>query len=119
MPGLVTVTLDNGIAVITIDNPPVNALSNAVRTGIIAALNQTRDDAAVKAVVLACAGRTFIAGADITEFDKPSRPPGTGDVIEVLDAMPKPVVAALHGTALGGGLEIALGCHFRVAAPGT
>ena len=71
------------------------------------------------AVVLACAGRTFIAGADITEFDKPPKAPGTSDVIAALDAMPKPVVAALHGTALGGGLEIALGCHFRIAAPTT
>ena len=116
---LVDLRRDSGIAVITIDNPPVNALSNAVRAAIIAALNEARDDASVQAVVLACAGRTVIAGADITEFDKPSRPPGTSDVIAVLDAMPKPVVAALHGTALGGGLEIALGCHFRVAAPTT
>ena len=69
--------------------------------------------------MLACAGRTFIAGADITEFDKPPKPPGTSDVIAALDAMPKPVVAALHGTALGGGLEIALGCHYRIAAPTT
>jgi 3-hydroxyacyl-CoA dehydrogenase len=117
--GLVDVRRDGGIAVITIDNPPVNALSNAVRAGLIAALDQARDDAGVHAVVLACAGRTFIAGADITEFDKPSKPPSTTDVVETLDAMSKPVVAALHGTALGGGLEIALGCHFRVAAPAT
>ncbi len=119
MPELVTFKNDNGIAVITIDNPPVNALSNAVRTAMIVALAQARDDAGVHAVVLACAGRTFIAGADITEFGKPARPPGTSDVIMSLDAMPKPVVAALHGTTLGGGLEIALGCHFRVAAPGS
>ena len=119
MPGLVDVRRDNGVAVIVIDNPPVNALSNAVRSALIDALARTRDDGAVQAVVLACAGRTFIAGADITEFGKPSKPPGTGDVIAKLDAMPKPVVAALHGTALGGGLEIALGCHYRVAAPST
>jgi 3-hydroxyacyl-CoA dehydrogenase len=119
MPGLVEVRRDNGIAVITIDNPPVNALSNAVRSALIDALAQTRDDSAVQAVVLACAGRTFIAGADITEFGKPPRSPGTGDVIATLDAMPKPVVAALHGTTLGGGLEVALGCNFRVAAPGS
>ena len=66
MPGLVEVRRDNGIAVIVIDNPPVNALSNAVRTALMGALEQTREDKAVKAVVLACAGRTFIAGADIT-----------------------------------------------------
>jgi 3-hydroxyacyl-CoA dehydrogenase len=115
----VEVRRDNGIAVIVIDNPPVNALSNAVRKALIEALTQTQDDAAVEAVVLACAGRTFIAGADITEFGKPARPPGTGDVIDALEAMRKPVVAALHGTTLGGGLEVALGCHFRVAAPGS
>jgi 3-hydroxyacyl-CoA dehydrogenase len=119
MPGLVEVRRDNSIAVILIDNPPVNALSNAVRIALIEALAQTRDDGAVQAVVLACAGRTFIAGADITEFGKPSKPPGIGDVIAKLEAMPKPVVAALHGTTLGGGLEVALGCHFRVAAPGS
>ena len=119
MPGLVDVRRDNGVAVIVIDNPPVNALSNAVRTALIDALVQTSGDEKVQAVVLACAGRTFIAGADITEFDKPPMRPGTGDVIAVLDAMTKPVVAALHGTTLGGGLEVALGCHFRVAAPGS
>jgi 3-hydroxyacyl-CoA dehydrogenase len=119
MPGLVDVRRDNGIAVIIIDNPPVNALSNPVRSALIEALAQTRDDSAIEAVVLACAGRTFIAGADITEFGKPAKPPGTGNVIDALEAMPKPVVAALHGTTLGGGLEVALGCHFRVAAPGS
>ncbi len=119
MPGLVEVRRDNDIAVIVIDNPPVNALSNAVRIALIDALTQTRDDEAIKAVVLACAGRTFIAGADIAEFGKPAKLPGTGDVIARLDAMPKPVVAALHGTTLGGGLEVALGCHFRVATPGS
>ena len=72
-----------------------------------------------QAVVLACAGRTFIAGADITEFDKPPMRPGTGDVIATVDAMAKPVVAALDGTTLGGGLEVALGCHFRLAALGS
>ncbi len=117
--GLVDVRRDDNIAVITIDNPPVNALNNAVRTGLIDALALARDRAGIRAVVLACAGRTFVAGADITEFGKPSKPPSTTDVVTALDAMPKPVVAALHGTALGGGLEVALGCHFRVAAPTT
>ncbi|MGH6665044.1 MAG: 3-hydroxyacyl-CoA dehydrogenase NAD-binding domain-containing protein, partial [Pseudolabrys sp.] len=116
---LVELRHDGEIAVVVIDNPPVNALKNELRAGLIEMLAKARDDANVRAVVLACAGRTFIAGADITEFGKPSRPPSTIDVVAVLDAMPKPVVAALHGTALGGGLEIALGCHFRVAAPGT
>ena len=119
MPGLVDVRREGDIAVIVIDNPPVNALSNAVRSALIDALTQTRDDGGVQAAVLACAGRTFIAGADITEFGKPPKSPGTGDVIAKLDAMPKPVVAAVHGTTLGGGLEVALGCHFRVAAPNS
>ena len=119
MPGLVETRRDGGVAVIVIDNPPVNALNINVRAGLIDALERAKSDTAVHAVVLACAGRTFIAGADITEFDKPPKPPGTSDVIAALDAMPKPVVAALHGTALGGGLEIALGCHYRIAAPTT
>ncbi len=116
---LVELRRDGTIAVVVIDNPPVNALKNELRAGLIEAFANARDDASILAVVLGCAGRTFIAGADITEFGKPSRPPSTIDVVASLDAMPKPVVAALHGTALGGGLEIALGCHFRVAAPGT
>jgi 3-hydroxyacyl-CoA dehydrogenase len=119
MPGLVEVRHDGDIAVIVIDNPPVNALKFEVRAGLVEALAGARDDAGIRAVVLACAGRTFIAGADITEFGKPPKPPSAIDVITALDAMPKPVVAALHGTALGGGLEVALGCHFRVAVPGT
>jgi 3-hydroxyacyl-CoA dehydrogenase len=116
---LVELRRDGNIAVVVIDNPPVNALKNELRAGLIEACANARDDASILAIVLACAGRTFIAGADITEFGKPSRPPSTIDVVAALDTMPKPVVAALHGTALGGGLEIALGCHFRVAAPGT
>jgi 3-hydroxyacyl-CoA dehydrogenase len=119
MSGLVEARQDGDVAVIVIDNPPVNALKFEVRAGLVDALARARDDAGISAVVLACAGRTFIAGADITEFGKPPKPPSTIDVIAALDAMPKPVVAALHGTALGGGLEVALGCHFRVAVPGT
>jgi 3-hydroxyacyl-CoA dehydrogenase len=110
---------DGEIAVITADNPPVNALKHEVRAGLAEALHQTRNDAAIKAVVIACAGRTFFAGADITEFGKPPQPPGLGEVIAAIEAMPKPVVAALHGTALGGGFELALACHFRVAVAGA
>lgn len=110
---------EDSIAVITVNNPPVNALNSAMRKGLNDALSKAREDAAVEAVVITAAGRTFIAGADITEFNKPPTVPTTSDVIDAIDAMPKPVVAALHGTPLGGGLEIALGCHFRVAAPGT
>jgi 3-hydroxyacyl-CoA dehydrogenase len=108
---------DGDVAVVTADNPPVNALKHEVRAGLAQALAQARDDAAVKAVVIACAGRTFFAGADITEFGKPPQAPSLHDVIAAIEAMPKPVVAALHGTALGGGFELALACHFRVAVP--
>src|SRR5262249_61970904 len=105
--------------VLTIQNPPVHALKNAVRSGLLAASDQAKADPEIPAVVLACAGRTFVAGADITEFGKPPMTPTTGDVIATIERMGKPVIAALHGTAYGGGLEISLGCHFRVAAPGT
>src|SRR5271155_3691515 len=110
---------DGEIAVVMVDNPPVNALKHEVRAGLAEALRQARDDGAVKAVVIACAGRTFFAGADITEFGKPPQAPSLHDVLAAIEAMPKPVVAALHGTALGGGFELALACHFRVAAPGA
>ena len=110
---------EDQIAVITVNHPPVNALNSAMRQGLVNALDKAREDAEVTAVVITAAGRTFIAGADITEFNRPPTIPTTGDVIAAIEAMPKPVIAALHGTALGAGLEIALGCHFRVAAPGT
>jgi len=110
---------DGEIAIITADNPPVNALKHEVRAGLTEALRRTREDAAIKGVVIACAGRTFFAGADITEFGKPPQAPGLGEVITSIEAMPKPVVAALHGTAFGGGFELALACHFRVAVAGA
>lgn len=106
---------DDEVAVLTTNNPPVNALKHEVRAGLAEALAQVRDDGAVNAVVIACTGRTFFAGADITEFGKPPQAPGLHDVIAAIEATPKPVVAALHGTALGGGFELALACHFRVA----
>ncbi|MEO6338924.1 MAG: 3-hydroxyacyl-CoA dehydrogenase NAD-binding domain-containing protein [Caulobacteraceae bacterium] len=109
--------VQDGVAVVTVDNPPVNALSTALRTDMMEAFAQAAGDAAAKAVVLIAAGRTFIAGADITEFGKPPRSPSLQDVIDGLENMPKPVVAAIHGTALGGGLETALACHYRVAVP--
>ncbi len=109
---------DNDVAIITIENPPVNALKHAVRAGLIDALKQVKDPA-VKAVVLTGAGRAFSAGADISEFGKPLQPPGLHEVIAAIEATPKPVVAAIHGTALGGGLELALACHYRVADRGA
>ncbi|WP_339716132.1 3-hydroxyacyl-CoA dehydrogenase NAD-binding domain-containing protein [uncultured Sneathiella sp.] len=107
------------VGVITIDSPPVNALSQKVRAGIQGGIEAAVADNSVNAIVLACAGRTFIAGADITEFGKPPQEPGLNDVIATMESSTKPVVAAIHGTALGGGLETALGCHYRVANPGA
>jgi len=105
----------DGVAIVTVDSPPVNALSAAVRRGIHQQVSAAVADPAVHAIVLTCGGRTFIAGADITEFGKPPQPPSLNEVISTLENSPKPVIAAIHGTALGGGLEVALGCHFRVA----
>lgn len=109
----------DGVLVIVSDNPPVNALSHAVRSGLMDAVTAAGSDAAVKAVVIAADGRTFHAGADITEFGKPPQSPSLPEVIEAIEALDKPVVAALHGTTLGGGLEVALGAHYRVAARGS
>ncbi|MDQ7730221.1 enoyl-CoA hydratase/isomerase family protein [Halomonas sp. SpR8] len=107
------------IGVIQITNPPVNALSRAVRRGLVDALDEGVTDADAKALVVLADGRTFIAGADIREFGKPPQDPLLPDLITQLEACPKPLIAALHGTALGGGLEVALGCHYRVALAGT
>jgi len=108
-------TVEGGIAVVTLDSPPVNALSADVRDGLAAAMAAATGDPSVKAVVLICAGRTFIAGADISEFGKPARGASLPDVQAAIENSRKPVVAAIHGTALGGGLEVALVCHYRVA----
>ena len=110
----VSVRLDDGIAVITIDNPPVNAISAAVRRGLLVAIEQMAADRGVAAIVLVCAGRSFMAGADISEFGGTLRP-ALGDVLIALESLPQPVVVGMHGTALGGGVEVALACHFRLA----
>jgi len=105
------------ILVVTSNNPPVNALGAAVRQGLVAAIEEAEGDDAVKAVVIRCEGQTFFAGADITEFGKPPVMPWLPIVVDTIENCSKPVVAAIHGTALGGGLEISLGCHYRVAVP--
>jgi 3-hydroxyacyl-CoA dehydrogenase len=102
------------VAVITVNNPPVNALSQHVRQGLHEGVKQALADGAVQAIVITCAGRTFIAGADITEFGKPPSAPSLHEVLDAIEGSAKPVVAAVHGTALGGGLEVTLACHYRV-----
>jgi 3-hydroxyacyl-CoA dehydrogenase len=105
------------IAIVTSDNPPVNALSAAVRQGVAQGVERALADPAVGAIVLACAGRTFFAGADITEFGKPQVDPSLRDLQKIVENATKPVIAAIHGTALGGGLELALVAHYRIAVP--
>ncbi|WP_323010991.1 3-hydroxyacyl-CoA dehydrogenase NAD-binding domain-containing protein [Paracoccus sp. (in: a-proteobacteria)] len=113
----VTVDRQGEIAVVTVDNPPVNALGQALRQGLWDAVGTLDADPEIRAVVLVCAGRTFIAGADVTEFGKPPVPPHLPDLVARIEAAAKPWVAAIHGSALGGGLEVALGCRWRVAVP--
>jgi 3-hydroxyacyl-CoA dehydrogenase len=116
---IVRYALEGYIAVLTVDNPPVNALGIAVRAGLKAGIERAIADDDADAIVLICAGRTFFAGADISEFGTPPVPPMLRDVHEIMEDCPKPIVAAIHGTALGGGLETALACHYRVAVPGA
>jgi 3-hydroxyacyl-CoA dehydrogenase len=116
MPGIVSLRLERDIAIVTADNPPVNALSHAVRAGLKTAFEEAAASGC-KAIVLNCAGRTFFAGADISEFGKPPADPWLPQVLRTIETCAVPVVAAIHGTALGGGLETAMACHYRIAAP--
>ncbi|OBX18271.1 3-hydroxyacyl-CoA dehydrogenase [Erythrobacter sp. QSSC1-22B] len=117
MPSPISTSKQGDVLVVTSDNPPVNALGHAVRSGLQDAIAQGAADDEIKAIVIRCDGRTFFAGADITEFGKPPQGPSLPAVCDAIEASDKPVVAAIHGTALGGGCEIALACHYRVAVP--
>ncbi|KQN26083.1 3-hydroxyacyl-CoA dehydrogenase [Sphingomonas sp. Leaf33] len=113
----ITTRKDGDVLIITSDNPPVNALGAAVRQGLDRAVKEGLADDGVKAMVIACDGKTFFAGADITEFGKPMQEPGLPTLVDSIEASDKPIVAAIHGTALGGGCEVALACHYRIAVP--
>ncbi|MCZ6886175.1 MAG: 3-hydroxyacyl-CoA dehydrogenase NAD-binding domain-containing protein [Alphaproteobacteria bacterium] len=115
----VGIEVKDGIAVITVDNPPVNAISQAIRQGLIDAMKEIAGNEDIKAAIIIGAGRVFIAGADVREFGKPPLPPTLPEAITAIETCDKPVVAAIHGVALGGGLEIALGCHYRIADGGA
>jgi 3-hydroxyacyl-CoA dehydrogenase len=110
-------TTQGDIAILSLNSPPVNALSAGVRDGIHDGIQAAIADPAVKAIVLICEGRTFIAGADITEFGGAQKGASLFDAQAMIENSPKPVIAAIHGTALGGGLEVALACHYRIAVP--
>jgi len=107
----------DNIAILTLNSPPVNALSAPVREGLDKGIRQAIKDSRVDAIILICTGRTFIAGADISEFGKEPKGPSLFEVQDELENSPKPIIAAIHGTALGGGLEVALTCHYRIAVP--
>ena len=120
MPSINDVTkldIKDNIAILTLNSPPVNALSSSVREGLSLGIKDALQDNNVEAIVLICDGRTFIAGADISEFGKTPKGPSLFEVQEDLENSPKPIIAAIHGTALGGGLEVALTCHYRIAVP--
>ena len=109
--------IKDSVAVLTLNSPPVNALSANVREGLNNGVSAAIEDESVHSIVIICEGRTFIAGADITEFGQAPKGPSLYDVQDMIENSPKPVIAAIHGTALGGGLEVALTCHYRIAVP--
>lgn len=113
---MIEIVNEGGVLEIVLDNPPVNAMAAVVRQSVVAAIKAAQSDESVNAVVIRGSGRFFSAGADLTEFDKPILQPTLSEVVNTIEASTKPVVAAIHGMALGGGLEVALGCHYRIAA---
>ena len=113
----ITTSRQGDVLILTSDNPPVNALGAAVRQGLQAGIEEAKTDYTIKAVVIIAAGKTFFAGADITEFGKAMQEPSLPVLVDAIEALDKPVVAAIHGTALGGGCEVALACHYRIAVP--
>jgi 3-hydroxyacyl-CoA dehydrogenase len=119
VPTPVSLKIEDAIAVITVDSPPVNAITAVMRRELLAVSRQLATDTSVKAVVLLCAGRTFIAGADIGEFGGVMAPPELRNVLTEFESLPQPIVVALHGTALGGGVEVALAGHYRIADKGA
>lgn len=116
---IVTVTVDDGVAVISVNNPPVNTVNAAVRAGLFAAVADIRARPDIAAVVLVCEGSTFFSGADIGEFSGPPKEAEYRDLFRQIEQLTVPVVAGMHGVVMGGGLEITLACHYRVAVPGT
>src|ERR1700692_4281373 len=118
-PSIVALALDGDIAVIAVNTPPVNTITASVREGLFRAIEEIRSSAALAAVVLCCEGSTFFSGADIGEFSGPPKEAEFRDLFRRLEQLPVPVVAGMHGVVMGGGLEIAWACHYRVAAPGT
>src|SRR4051812_11352123 len=112
----VTLERRGNVALITLDNPPVNAIGHPVRAALLAAIVEADEDSGIQAIVLHGAGRHFIAGADVREMDRPAKAPLLNDVLLRLEACRKPVITALHGAVLGGGLEVALASHFRCAS---
>jgi len=119
MPDIVSLNVEDGIAVVAVNNPPVNTINAAVRAGLSAALDRIAREKGLKGLLLVCDGSTFFSGADIGEFAGPPKEEEYRVLFNRFEALPFPAAAAMHGTVMGGGLEIALACHYRAAAPGT